>query len=162
MRKKIAYVLAAALITVSFSGCTQLKAQRTEKQENVTEAVQNLDFSENEDVVHQIEFKLEYPQAMWQMLDLKYADFKNQEEFEQEFHEEVEKIIEITGYEDWYKQYNSDMEYARVLIKIADMGYISVGGKCDIPSDDTVKGIFTTIYLDKNLIAVGGQVLSLS
>lgn len=158
MRRKISYVFVAVLLTVGFSGCAHLNA-RIDKQENVTEAVQNSDFSENEDGVRQIEFRLEYPQAMWQMIDLRYADFKNQEEFEREFYQDVEKIIEITGYKDWYKQYNTDMEYARVLIKMADMGYVSVGGKCDIPSDDTVKGIFTTIYLDKDLIAVGGQVL---
>lgn len=154
MRKKCVWVFVVMLLTGNFCGCAYSNIQQMSVKENVTQAV------EGADTIRHIEFRLEYPQAMWQMTDLGYAEFQNQEEFEKKFYEAVEKIIEITGYKDWYKQYNPDMQYARVLIKIADMGYISVGGKCDRPSEDTTKGIFTTIYLDKKMIAVGGQILA--
>lgn len=115
--------------------------------------------AQGENQVSGIEFRLQYPQAMWQGLNLTYADYGNEEEFEKKFHNAVQKITGLTGNADWYTKYNPKAVYIRVLIKIADMSYRSIGGQCDLPIVDAADGLFTTVYMDKDMQEAGQPTL---
>lgn len=105
-------VILAAALSCSLSGCNTVQNQTEHQTEQeVSQAAQG------ENQVSGIEFRLQYPQAMWQGLNLTYADYGNEEEFERKFHNAVQKITGLTGNADWYTKYNPKAVYIRVLNK---------------------------------------------
>lgn len=147
-------VILAAALSCSLSGCNTVQNQTEHQTEQKTEQEVS-QAAQGENQVSGIEFRLQYPQAMWQGLNLTYADYGNEEEFERKFHNAVQKITGLTGNADWYTKYNPKAVYIRVLIKIADMSYRSIGGQCDLPIVDAADGLFTTVYMDKDMQEAG-------
>ena len=151
-------VILAAALSCSLSGCNTVQNQTEHQTEQKTEQEVS-QAAQGENQVSGIEFRLQYPQAMWQGLNLTYADYGNEEEFERKFHNAVQKITGLTGNADWYTKYNPKAVYIRVLIKIADMSYRSIGGQCDWPIVDAADGLFTTVYMDKDMQEAGQPTL---
>lgn len=76
-------ILAAAL-SCSLSGCNTVQNQTEHQTEQKTEQEVS-QAAQGENQVSGIEFRMQYPQAMWQGLNLTYADYGNEEEFEKNF-----------------------------------------------------------------------------
>ena len=98
-------VILAAALSCSLSGCNTVQNQTEHQTEQKTEQEVS-QAAQGENQVSGIEFRLQYPQAMWQGLNLTYADYGNEEEFERKFHNAVQKITGLTGNADWYTKYN--------------------------------------------------------
>ena len=83
-------VILAAALSCSLSGCNTVQNQTEHQTEQKTEQEVS-QAAQGENQVSGIEFRLQYPQAMWQGLNLTYADYGNEEEFERKFHNAVQK-----------------------------------------------------------------------
>ena len=77
-------VILAAALSCSLSGCNTVQNQTEHQTEQKTEQEVS-QAAQGENQVSGIEFRLQYPQAMWQGLNLTYADYGNEENLKENF-----------------------------------------------------------------------------